>query len=348
MKLGLVPKGIVEWLVLRFANPPIPVLHTLIVVILARAVMVATKLGVFDALEGQELDAEELARRCGSDVRATEVLAKALACTGYLTTRDGRYALSKMARRWLPEARPDSLHDSILFSIHEAEVLTSMEDYVRSGQALDLHQGGMNDEQWGSYQRGMRSRQAGHADEVGRRTPVPKGARRMLDIGGSHGLFSVTICKRHPGLDSVILDLPEAIKHAAPLLAAEGMGDRIVHKAGNALTDDLGTEAYDIVFMSHVAHHFDDATNRRLAKKIAKSLRPGGVYVIQESIRTEQPSEHNQLGGLLDLYFAMISRSGTWAFDEMAAWQREAGLTPQRPLPLRLAPGTGQQAGIKS
>ena len=61
----------------------------------------------------------------------------------------------------------------------------------------------------------MRAMASGSAREVGRRTPVKSGARDMLDIGGSHGYYSVAICRRHPGLRAVILDLPEAIKHAA-------------------------------------------------------------------------------------------------------------------------------------
>jgi hypothetical protein len=33
-----------------------------------------------------------------------------------------------------------------------------------------------------------------------------------------------------------LLDLPGAVEHAAPILAHEGMGDRVVMQAGNALT----------------------------------------------------------------------------------------------------------------
>jgi len=76
---------------------------------------------------------------------------------------------------------------------------------------------------------------------LGRAIPVPAGARAMLDIGGSHGYFSVILCRRHPGLRATVLDLPSAVEHAAPLLAKEGMGDRVVLQAGNALTDDLAT-----------------------------------------------------------------------------------------------------------
>jgi SAM-dependent methyltransferase len=169
----------------------------------------------------------------------------------------------------------------------------------------------------------------------------------MLDIGGSHGLLSVAICRRHPGLRSVILDLPEAIEHAAPLLAREAMGERVIHRAGNALTDDLGEAAWDVVFVASLVHHFDDATNRELAKRIARALRPGGVFVIQEHYRKSSPNEAGQIGALLDLFFALTSQSGTWSFEEMAGWQREAGLKPRKPIRFMTAPGTGQQAAVK-
>jgi SAM-dependent methyltransferase len=145
----------------------------------------------------------------------------------------------------------------------------------------------------------------------------------------------------------VVLDLPEAIEHAAPLLAGEGMGSRVVHRAGNALTTDLGVEAWDLVFVSSLVHHFDDATNRVLAKRVARSLRPGGIFVIQEHVRSTTPEQAGQIGALLDLYFALTSEAGTWTFAEMADWQREAGLKPLRPLKFVTAPGNGQQSAVK-
>ncbi|MBK7978339.1 MAG: hypothetical protein IPK07_35550 [Deltaproteobacteria bacterium] len=100
---------------------------------------------------------------------------------------------------------------------------------------------------WDRYQRGMRAVAGISADEVAARMPVSAGATDMLDIGGSHGYFSVCVCRRRAGLRSTILDLPEAIEHAAPILAREGMGERVRHRAGNALTDDLGSETWDVV-----------------------------------------------------------------------------------------------------
>ncbi len=209
----------------------------------------------------------------------------------------------------------------------------------------------MDSGKWDLYQRGMASVARLGASETAQRLPVPAGARDLLDIGGSHGLHSVALCRRHPGLRAVVLDLPAAVEHAAPILAREALREpaagRVTHRAGDALTDDLGEEAWDVVLLSNLAHHFDGETNRALARRIARALRPGGVFAIQEIIRRQSPTEGGQLGGLFDLYFALTSESGTWSFEEMAGWQREAGLEPRKPVPLRRTPGYGLQIATR-
>jgi SAM-dependent methyltransferase len=206
----------------------------------------------------------------------------------------------------------------------------------------------MTEREWGLYQRGMRTQAGLSAGEATRRTPVPKGARDMLDIGGSHGYFSVALCRRHPGLRAVVLDLPQAVEQAAPILAREGMGERVVHRPGDALTDDLGERAYDLIIAWSLVHHFDDATNRDLVRRAARALRPGGVLAIGEAIRPKTPAKANQLAAFFDLYFAMTSEAGTWTFEEMASWQREAGLAPRPPIRLLTTQGVGIQAATRA
>ena len=346
MRLGAVPENPIEWVIARLNVAPRPLLETQRAYPLARLFMVATKLGAFTALPAGPAPAAAAPRRCGTNPAGTEKLLFALAGADYLRAEDGGYALTPVSRKWLLPDSPHSIVDKLLLQFHEWDWLGRAEDYVRTGEPLELHS--MTDEgQWDLYQRGMRAMANAFAGEAVKRMPLPKDARDMLDIGGSHGYYSVALCRRHEGLRSVILDLPQAVQHAAPLLAAEGMGDRVVHRAGNALSDDLETDAYDIVLIAQVVHHFSENENRELAARVARALRPGGVYVVLDEFRPRSAKDAGQVGALLEFYFALTSQSGTWAVDEITDWQRQAGLSPRRAIRLRTAPGVGIQAAFK-
>ncbi len=345
MKYGAIGESPLERLVLMTGQAPTPFIDTFAFV-MARTVMAATKLGVFEALAGGPRAAAEVARTCGTHPEATQKLLDTLASLGYLRKKDERYALPGFVRKWLLKDSPTSLRDIVLLRYVDWEWLSHMEEFITTGRPLDIH-GSMAADDWAAYQRGMRALASVGVGETVRRTPIPAGARAMLDIGGSHGYYSVAFCRKYPQLRATIFDLPEAVEHAAPILAREGMGDRVTHHAGNALTDDLGSQQYDLVFMAQLVHHFDDATNRMLMQKIARALRPGGMVVVQQGMRFASPSEGGAFIWLLNLYFSLTSDAGTWSYDEIASWQRDAGLVPQKPIKFMTVPGVGEQVGVK-
>lgn len=347
MKVGLVGENPLEWLALRSGQAPTPFIDTFHTFVLARAVMAATKLEVFEALAAGPLAAAAVAARCGTHPAATRALLDALVGAHYLRLRaDGRYALAPVARRWLLRSSPHSLRDWAIFGLLSWDWIGQLEGFLESGKPLDVH-AMTSTKQWGDYQRAMRALADLIGPELARRAPVPPGARDLLDIGGSHGHFSALLCRRYPDLRATVLDLPAAIEQAAPLLAAEGLGGRLAHRAGNALTEDLGEEAYDLVLIASLVHHFDADTNRALVRRVAQALRPGGHLIIFESVRPERPGQGGQLAGLFSLYFALTSASGLWSYREIAGWQREAGLVPLRPIRFLLARGSGLQVAGK-
>lgn len=346
MKLTIAPESPIERLALALGIPPVTLMDTHMSFMRARAIMVGTKIGLFDALAAGPLAAAAIAERCGTAPASTEKLLNALVGSGYLTFRRAQFALSAAARKWVTSDSPTSMRDKVLFEFVEWDLVEKFEGYVRTGVPLDMHRS-VTDEQWGLYQRAMRALSGLAAPEVVRRTPMPANASAMLDIGGSHGFISVALCRKYAGLRAVVLDLPAAVTHAAPILAREGMGDRVTHRAGDALADDLGTGAWDFIYVSQLLHHFDEPTNRALVQRIARALRPGGVCVVLEMIRPASPNDAGQVGALLDLYFALTSQSGTWSIAEMQGWQRDAGLLPRKPIRLRSVPGAAEIIAVK-
>ncbi len=184
--------------------------------------------------------------------------------------------------------------------------------------------------------------------EVVWRVAPPPDATALLDIGGGHGLAAARFCQRHPALRATVLDLPAALEAAPPLPAdLAKCGERITRLPGDALTTDLGVARWDVIYIANLLHHFDAAENQALARRVTAALRPGGLWIIQDGVREQRRRSDRMSAAIGDLYFALTSASGFWTFDEMAAWQAEAGLTPRRPVRLLSAPGQGLQIAVK-
>lgn len=203
---------------------------------------------------------------------------------------------------------------------------------------MELH-AVLSEKEWADYQDGMRDLSVNAASELAKKLNLPPHTTKMLDIGGSHGLYSIELCKKYPSLSSTILELPGAIDRASAIASQHGLTDRVKYKTGNTLTDDLGEKQYDLIMINNVVHHFTEEENRNLARKVFHALKPGGMYAIGEFIRRHKPGEGGAVAATSGLYFALISQSGTWSEEEMRSWQQEAGLKPQKPISFMTLPG---------
>lgn len=337
MRIGVIAQNLLERVALATGRMPTPLIECVPTIILARALMAATELGVFEALAAGPQPAETIADRCATHAAATASLLEALVGAGYLRRNRAGYALTPVARRWLVRDAPRSVSDYLRFNVLQWDWLGRSEAFLRTGAPIDVH-AELDAAGWDSYQRAMRCLARLSAAEVARRVPVPRGARSLLDIGGANGVYAAALCQRHAGLRATILDLPPALAANAAALAAD---PRLTLRAGDVREAELGRAAFDVIFVANVLHHFDAATNRDLIGRAARALRPGGVLVIQEGLRVAATRADRQFGALGGFFFALTSAAGVWSAAEMVAWQRAAGLHPLPPRRLRTAPGQG-------
>lgn len=352
MQLTVTPDNPLEWLALRTNQVPIPLLHAQIMPVIAKAVLEAADRGVFEAIGDTRQSAAQVAITCGLNEKAVGELLGLLTALGYTEFADGTFALTRMASRWVRENNPESTFGMLRFNNQLMwHWLDHMGTYLETGEGLQYHDH-LDARQWDIYQRGMVAASATEAKEFGRKAPIPRPVTqrtdaRMLDIGGSHGQHSAALCQRLPNLQATILDLPDAIAQAAPLLARLGMGDRIRHQPGNILTDELGENQFDIVLMSSLAHHFSDAQNQAVAQKVARALRPGGIYIVNEFIRPEPGAKPELVGSSTDLFYGMTSTAGNYSVAEIQRWFVGAGLKPHKTVGYLTMPGRMQVVAKK-
>ncbi len=326
MKLDAIAQNPLEWLALKSGLVPTPLGHSHIAFILSRALLEATDMGIFESLEDKPLPLKELAHKLELNPMALQSLLNVLASAGYFAYKNNQWQLTKLSRKWMLRSSPDSVAAMMTLDNRVCwHWMNHLQEFLKTGKGLGFHNI-LKEEEWHYYQDAMAAAARAQSKEVGKRVPLPKDARQMLDIGGSHGLHSVALCRKSKALQATILDLPEAIRWAKPVLEQEGMGERVQHQPGNILEDELPPAQYDLVLMSSLSHHFSTRQNVLIAEKVTSALKPGGYYVLMDFVRPKPGTNSDLIGSSSDLFFALSSTAGTYTVKEMKLWQKEAGL----------------------
>ena len=318
----------VEWIAAKANLIPMPLTHVVAYGVYSKSLIAALKLDIFEAVKGSPQTAEQIADKTGLHPKTLPGLMNVLTTLDYFKYKNGKYSLTKIARKWCLKDSPDSMYTSARYYEIICDYMSYLEEYLKTGKGIGVHET-MTEEEWENYQIGMEDMAKLTAKSAPGMIPMPSNPTAMLDIGGSHGLYCVELCKKYPTLKATILDLPEAVAKAQPLLVKYNMGDRIVYQPGNALTDDFGENKYDLVLMSSLMHHFSAEDNVMVSKKVASALKPGGYFVVQEYIRPQKPSTSSSelVGILTDILFNITSTSNTWSVNDIKDFQQQAALT---------------------
>jgi cyclopropane fatty-acyl-phospholipid synthase-like methyltransferase len=151
------------------------------------------------------------------------------------------------------------------------------------------------------------------------------GARRMLDIGGGSGAYSIAFAKAEQNLNVEIFDLPTVVPIAAKHVADENLSDRITTRVGDLRVDEFGT-GYDLILLFAVCHMLGVDANKDLLKRCARALAPNGRIVIQDFIL--QPSRTAPQSAALFALNMLVgtSEGSSYTDEEYRKWLTQAGL----------------------
>jgi len=337
LKFGPIPTGLAERLALALGKVPVPLLDAIYGPIKARALMAGERLGIFEALRDGWHAPPDLARTLGLDAASLELLLRVLCVADYLEHRDGRYALSDLGRRTMLRGGPMELRGFVRWNEVQMRLIDRREDVVRTGQGLDLHTVLEDPEAWRDYERGMLEIARLDAPVVAKAVPVPRDARRLLDVGGGHGWFGATVCQRHAGLRSTVLELPSALDAARELAREAGIGELVAHRACDIARDELG-EGFDVALLCNILHHFTPADLDGIVRRVRAALRPGGTVAVWEIERPRRGARPTDGDGAA-LYFRLTSTGGAYHADEYTGWLQAAGFERVRVRRPLVAPG---------
>lgn len=339
MRLGITSQNPLEFALLRLGIVPKPLLLGYWGMSVSRCMLTGVRLGVFDALASGPKTAEELASELKCDRDGMEVLLASLNGMRYVRRRSGAYVNSRQAQRWIVRSSRFSMADTLLFYDDIWDTLGTMTEGVRTGEMGNFHYEGRPAEFWQHYLNGLASFARLAGPSLARSTGVPRDSRRLLDVGGGHGLYAAAYARRFPDLTVEVLDLPEACEQGRRIVAEEGLADRITFREGDARLVEWDTD-YDVVLLFNLIHNLTREEAADCIRKAYDALRTGGRVIILEGEHAASGGDLSLTAGLNELLFYLMSGTRTYPEETLRSWISSAGFGNVRTRRMAILPMT--------
>lgn len=289
----------------------------------SRVILTAAELDLFTRLDNGQATAEDLTKELGCDQRSLTRILDCLVALKLLSKQDSVYRTSErgslLSAKHPRTELPMVLHLSGLW-----ETWSGLTETVKTGS---------NPKRKPVSERGSDSLEAfiGAMHVVGRSLSNEiadyydlSPFKKLLDIGGATGTYTMAFLEKNPGMTAVLFDLPDVIPMAEKRLGEEGLLERVKLVSGDFYTDEL-PEGCDLALLSAIIHQNSPEENLGLYRKIQRALMPGGKLLIRDHVmdpgRTYPPQ-----GTLFAINMLVNTKRGdTYTFDEIRNTLEAAG-----------------------
>lgn len=302
----------------------------------------AVKLKIADELTIEFKDISIIANGAKVSEVGAELILDCLDALGYVHKKERKYAFTKRGYSNLSPESPNNFRHFILFCDYLYRGYIHLDETIRLGkrpQSNMLEE--MTEHEWELFSRAMIDISKTNLKEVAAKVPVTKKHIKMLDLGGSHGLYSIELCRRNPNLKATIIDLLPVKKYADECITQNNAANQVSFLPLDFMKDELPNNV-DVVLAFNIIHGLNPLENDILANKVYASLNEGGMYVILDQIKGIGGS--SQMSKATTSYMALnlLHQAGgkTYSKNEIDKFSKEAGFIKTELKKLN-APGFG-------
>lgn len=253
----------------------------------SKALFAALEFDLFSHIAGGADSLPALAQATGIAENRLVTLLAALKSLGLIGESDGRFSNAPATARYLVAGAPGDFRDYVRL----VNGAFGYESFRHLGPALrgerifpdkGFYEGLIYDSGIGgkSFSSAQHTGSLGPARLMARRVDLG-GRKRLLDVGGGSGAYSLAFCAANPQLSATILDFPQTIDTARRYAQEAGVASRIAHLAGNAITTNWPT-GHDVILMSYLWSAVGDDDVRILARRAMDALPPGGLVLVHD------------------------------------------------------------------
>jgi len=289
----------------------------------SRCILTALELDIFTAV-GEGADAEQIGTRVHADARAVGMLLNVLVALGLLSKSGNVYSNMPESARFFDQSSKDNHRNGLLHIANIWHRWSTLTDAVCRGTRIPIDRD--NTPEWthdfiSAMQRNAKERAPYLVKALG-----TMGVRRILDLGGGSGSYSIAYAKASSEVQCDILDLPEVVPLTGEYVSKAGVSAQVSIRTGDMLQDDFGC-GYDLIMLNAICHMFSEEQNRDIFRRAHSALAPNGRLVVQDFILNPNKTEP-QHAALFSLNMLVATDAGaSYCELDYTLWMNAAGFT---------------------
>jgi ubiquinone/menaquinone biosynthesis C-methylase UbiE len=293
---------------------------------------------VFDTLDGGPKTIQQVHEATSASVRGLDAIMNALVGLNFLAKTgnngDALYSLTPESSTFLVSTKP-SFHGGLLRHtsrqlipsfLHLNEVVATgkpVHSVNQEGDGAEFFHKFVLDIMPLSYPAAQTL--ASHLNLSASQQPT------ALDLAAGSGVWGIAIAQSSPGIHVTAVDWPNVLPTTQQVVARFGLTSQFSFSPGDLNEADFGT-GYNVATLGHILHSEGVARSKALLAKVFAALAPGGTIAIAEFL--VNPDRTGPPNGLLFAVNMLVNtdNGGTYSFEEISTWLREAGFENPRTL----------------
>jgi ubiquinone/menaquinone biosynthesis C-methylase UbiE len=261
------------------ADDPDAILELFLSFWVARTVMAAVEMGVFDLLRGEGLPELTAATALGLKERPARGLFDTCVSVGLLSRTGDHIHATPAAEKFLSSDSEYTLRNYVLDERWCWPAWGRLEEALRNdAPPLPQDEDGYHE----FPEEFLLDFLHGHSLWMGEKlaAAVPlEGVRKIIDIGGGSGAISIALCRANPSLNAVVIDREQVLAKTAEHIAKAGLTDRIATHPANFFSDPL-PEGCDAAVIANLLHDFSIERASEILRRAAEALPSGGRLLV--------------------------------------------------------------------
>jgi len=288
----------------------------------------ASEFDVFSMLATGPLTAADLAAKVGARPEPLRLVLESCADAGLLTRDGDRFVNTPTADTFLVRGQPAYLGGALTYARDLYPAWGGLTSLVMSGRPPMPPETilGEDKAKTRAFVMAMHERAKGIGSIVSQIIDL-SGRKRLIDVGGGPGTYSVMLCQRTPGLTATVLDRPGVLEVTRELVDAAGFADRVSLLPGDYLQTPFGS-GFDVALLSGMMHRETEEGVMLLLTKAFAALEPGGQIIVSDVFFDDDHKNSPPFTTSFALNMMVTSHEGSaHAKTEMQRWLAAAGFT---------------------